>query len=64
MQALDRAQAADRSCPFESARQAVVSSRSAARANAEPCGCVFHGVARLLQLSCVQVAAAGASETD
>eukprot|EP00965_Chrysotila_dentata_P044606 1482678-Pleurochrysis_carterae.AAC.4 len=64
IQALDSAHAADNSCPFESARQAVVSRRSAARAKAEPCGCIFHRVDRLPESSGVQVAAAGAKRTD
>eukprot|EP00965_Chrysotila_dentata_P245451 6206562-Pleurochrysis_carterae.AAC.2 len=63
IQALDSAHAADNSCPFESARQAVVSRRSAARANAEPCGCVFREVNRLPESSGVRVAAAGAKRT-
>eukprot|EP00965_Chrysotila_dentata_P254158 6211780-Pleurochrysis_carterae.AAC.4 len=45
--ALDKAHAADRKCPLENARHALASRRSAARANAEMCGCVLHSVIRL-----------------
>eukprot|EP00965_Chrysotila_dentata_P184518 6091250-Pleurochrysis_carterae.AAC.1 len=63
-QALDSAHVADNTCPFESARQAVVSRRSAARANAEPCGCVFHRVERLPELSGERFVEAGAKSAD
>eukprot|EP00965_Chrysotila_dentata_P014772 488958-Pleurochrysis_carterae.AAC.1 len=42
MSALERAHAADRKWPHESARQALASRRSAARAKAEACGCVLY----------------------
>eukprot|EP00965_Chrysotila_dentata_P109207 3608964-Pleurochrysis_carterae.AAC.2 len=47
MSALDMAHAADRKWPLESARHALVSRRSAARAKAEVCGCVLHNAIRL-----------------
>eukprot|EP00965_Chrysotila_dentata_P215180 6188611-Pleurochrysis_carterae.AAC.2 len=44
--ALDKAQAAESSCPFESARQPAVSRRSAASAKVELCGRVLYAAVR------------------
>eukprot|EP00965_Chrysotila_dentata_P116091 3837735-Pleurochrysis_carterae.AAC.2 len=45
--ALDRAHAADKNWPFDRARHAVVSRRSAARAKVVACGRILHRAIRL-----------------